>query len=55
MQYWRFEEGDMIFIETEDHIWMLRSRCGEILSDFVSHTRYDLFNEDSCIEKVTVI
>ena len=55
VQYWRFqEEGDMIIIETEDHIWMLRSRCGEgeILSDFVSHTRYDLFNEDSCIEKV---
>ena len=54
VQYWRFEEGDMIFIETEDHIWMLRSRGGEgeILSDFVLFTRYDAESEDTCIHKV---
>ena len=55
VQYWRFQkDGDMIIIETEDHIWMLRSRWGEgeILSDFVSFTRYDLDDEDTCIHKV---
>ena len=39
VQYWRcqLEEEDMIIIETEDHLWVLSSLCGEgeILSNIL--------------------